>query len=169
MINSKIAIELEKNKKVFEALLSNIPDVDYSWKPAPDKWCLLEIVCHLYDEEREDFRARAKHTLFTPSEPLPSINPTRWVEEKKYMNQNYNDVLRKFLDEREQSVVWLNSLSNQNWTNAYIHPKFGAMTAHMFLVNWVAHDYLHIRQILKIKYELAKKNYNEELKYAGDW
>jgi len=68
----------------------------YLWKPAPEKWCLLEIVCHLYDEEREDFRARTRHVLETPTDTLPPIDPQGWVGSRKYIHQDYPEVLNKF-------------------------------------------------------------------------
>jgi hypothetical protein len=139
------------------------------WKPNPEKWCLLEIVCHLYDEEREDFRARTKHTLETPNAPLPPIDPQGWVEARNYLQQNYHDKLNNFLTERELSVIWLQTLSNAKWDNAYEHPKLGRMTAKMFLANWLAHDYLHIRQITKVKFDYLKQLTNEDLSYAGNW
>ena len=37
----------------------------------------------------------------------------------------------------------------------------------MFLVNWVAHDYLHVRQILKNKYAWMQDVSGEKLDYAG--
>jgi hypothetical protein len=39
----------------------------------------------------------------------------------------------------------------------------------MFLHNWLAHDYLHIRQIIRIKYDYLKKTSGEILLYAGEW
>lgn len=141
----------------------------YLWKPSPEKWCLLEIVCHLYDIEREDFRARTKHLMESTTAPLPSVDPQGWVETRSYIQQNYHDKLNDFLMEREQSIKWLQSLSNPKWENVYEHPKFGKMTAKMFLSNWLAHDYLHIRQITKLKYDYLKQLTNEDLNYAGNW
>lgn len=160
---------LKENKNVFKTLLSELTEEKYLWKPNPDKWCLLEIVCHLYDEEREDFKARTRHVLETPTAPLPPIDPQRWVDERRYIKQNYTDKLNEFLAEREQSVKWLQSLTNPNWDNAYEHQKFGKMSAKMFLSNWLAHDYLHIRQIIKLKYDYLKQLNNEDLNYAGNW
>ena len=34
------------------------------WKQSENKWSMLEIICHLYDEEREDFRSRLAKILF---------------------------------------------------------------------------------------------------------
>lgn len=164
-----ITEELHKNLFVFESLLRDKNKEEYLWRPRPEKWCLLEIICHLRDEETEDFRARTKHVLESPAEKLPPIDPQGWVESKKYIQENYVNTLKVFLKEREQSVKWLQSLVNPEWDNAYEHPKFGKMTAKMFLSNWLAHDYLHIRQIIKVKFDYLKYSTSEELTYAGEW
>jgi hypothetical protein len=169
MNSTPIIQELSRNKDVFKELLSGLTEKEYVWKQTPEKWCLLEIVCHLYDEEREDFRARTKHVLENPTGALPPIDPPGWVLERAYIKQNYADKLNKFLKEREESVEWLESLQTPKWDNAYQHPKFGAMTAKMFLCNWVAHDYLHIRQITKLKFDYLKQQTGEALDYAGNW
>ncbi len=161
--------QLEKNIPVFKSLLEEVPEDLYRWKPAPDKWSLLEIVCHLYDEEREDFRTRVRLTLADPEKPLPTFNPVKWVTEREYSKQDYFHKLLSFLSERQNSVDWLKSLENLNWKNAYQHPKFGPMSALLFLNNWLAHDYLHIRQINKNKYLYLKEHVKTSLDYAGNW
>jgi len=165
----KITNELKRNKNVFKELLDELPEEQYLWKQNPEKWCLLEIVCHLFDEEREDFRTRTKHVLETPELPLPKIDPVGWVKERKYLEQDYSKRLSEFLFQREQSVKWLQSLNHTNWDNAFDHPKFGKMTAKMFLSNWLAHDYLHFRQITKLKFDYLKYLSGEDLTYAGNW
>lgn len=169
MNSANIVNALSENSTVFKELLSRQSEELYLWKPNPEKWCLLEIVCHLYDEEREDFRSRTRHVLETPTAPLPPIDPQGWVTARDYMQENYDDKVSDFLSERAQSVKWLQSLSNPQWNNAYEHPKFGKMTAKMFLSNWLAHDYLHIRQITRLKYDYLKHLSEEDLSYAGDW
>lgn len=161
--------ELSKNGKVFKDLLTDLSDEELYWKPDSGRWCLLEIICHLYDEERDDFRARVLHVLNTPELPLPLTNPMAWVTERKYINQDYKNMLEKFLHERENSVEKLNSLDNPNWENFIEHPKHGKLRAKMFMTNWVAHDYLHIRQIIKLKYDYLEHLTGENLLYAGEW
>jgi hypothetical protein len=46
---------LERHISVLESLLKNKSKNEYFWRLSPKKWCLLEIVCHLFDEECEDF------------------------------------------------------------------------------------------------------------------
>jgi hypothetical protein len=166
---SSIISELHRNNQVFTDLLSGLNKEEYLWKPAPEKWCLLEIICHLYDEEREDFRARIKHAFESPGLPFPPIDPVKWVHERKYLSQDFKSVLEKFSDERMQSVEWLNSLSSPDWNSGYNHPKFGMITAKMLLANWLEHDYLHIRQILTLKHLYLKNHSGESLLYAGTW
>ncbi len=161
--------QLQKNSSVFQGLLENISEAGYLWKQSPDKWCLLEIVCHLYDEEREDFRARVKHTLETPEQAMPPIDPVGWVHNRHYIDKNYKQMLDDFLTEREQSVEWLRNLSLPKWDSISQHPTFGPMTAKMFLANWLAHDYHHFRQITRLKYDYLNMDFGEELDYAGKW
>lgn len=160
---------LEDNQYAFKALLENVFHELIYWKPAPDRWCLLEILCHLYDEEREDFRKRVKLVLEDPSQPLPKIDPLRWVKEREYMKQEYLHKLLSFLTERQKSIEWLKSLEVPVWENTYQHPKMGPMSAALFLNNWLAHDYLHIRQINKNKYLFLRTHVNTSLDYAGNW
>ena len=170
MFNPKyIFDQLEINKSLFENLFSGISDDLILFQPGDGKWCLLEIVCHLLDEEREDFRARLQHVLNSPEAPLPSIDPQTWVKSRDYIHQDFQIVLANFLEERKHSVDWLRSLENPDWNRYYQHPKFGPMSAKLFLSNWLAHDFLHIRQILFTKHVFLGKMTGENLKYAGEW
>ena len=169
MVHSDIISALKRNKDVFNAFLSGLPKGIYEWKPAPEKWCLLEIVCHLYDEEREDFRARLKHTFETPDAPMSSINPPQWVVDRKYMEQDYEEMLANFLLERDTSIAWLEGLQTPAWKNIHYHPTLGPLSAEKFLVNWLAHDYLHYRQITATKYFYLQAHADESLDYAGNW
>ncbi len=169
MEHQHIISNLAANESVFRAILSGVSREDYLWKQAENKWCLLEIVCHLYDEEREDFRKRIKHVLNTPHEPLSPIDPVGWVAERKYIEQDYEAKLEGFLEERRASIQWLNGLIDPKWEQAIQHATLGALSADLFLANWLAHDYLHIRQITKLKYDHLQKKSGEDLSYAGNW
>lgn len=155
--------------EVFRALLSEKDVACQTWRPDPDAWSLLEIVCHLYDEEREDFRTRVFHALNnTPGMP-PSIDPPGWVSERKYAEQSYEVKLDSFLAERKKSLSALEEVSNPSWENGFDHPVLGRLTAYQLLSNWLAHDYHHIRQINRRLYEYLSANSKSDLSYAGDW
>ncbi len=161
--------ELTRNKEGFKSIFENAPEHLSLWKPAAGKWCLLEILCHLYDEEREDFRARIQHTFENPSEPMKPIDPVGWVLKRKYIEQDYEITLKKFLTERHKSLEWLGGLHDAKWDNVYQHSQLGEISASTFLSAWLAHDYLHIRQITRTKYLYFKTLSGHDLSYAGKW
>ena len=169
MNHSEIIEKLDGNLEVFRAMFGNHTQEEVVWKPAPDKWGLLEILCHLYDEEREDFKARLKLALETPEKPLVKIDPLSWVTERKYIEKDFSKMLQMFLDERKASVEWLRSLSSPKWKNIHHHPTVGPIPAELFLSNWLAHDYLHFRQITFVKYQYLRNHFSGKFDYAGNW
>lgn len=161
--------QLARHRAIFEHLLDGLSETDIRWKPAPEKWCLLEVVCHLYDEERDDFRARVRHVLETPEAPLPPTDPEGWVTARKYIEQDYATTLGRFLAEREATVSWLRGLKQPRWSNAYQHPMVGPVSAELLLASWVAHDLLHFRQINALHYGCFAAQCGVPLDYAGNW
>ncbi|WP_420601239.1 DinB family protein [Flagellimonas sp.] len=166
---AEVISELERNRKVFQHMLSGLPFEFITWKPNPKGWSILEIVCHLIDEEVEDFRARTKHALENPEAPLIPIDPAGWVITRNYAGRDFKMALEHLGQEREKSIIWLNGLVNPKWKNAIDHPDLGKITAYSFLCNWLAHDYHHIRQINNMKHSYLKENSGDSLTYAGKW
>jgi len=166
---SDVINELSNNRKVFSRLLKDVPKEMITWNDDPKRWSLLEVVCHLNDEEKEDFRARVQSVLEDPKKELTHIDPQGWVKDRDYATQNYKKMRKVFLKERKRSVKWLRSLKDAKWENSYKHPKLGDMSAELFLANWLAHDHLHIRQIIKLKYDFLKATSKQDLAYAGGW
>lgn len=166
----KFAIDkLSANKKVFEALLKGVTEDQINWRPLENKWTVLEIACHLADEEREDFRQRIEYTLLKAGQAWPPIDPEGWVKSREYQKRSFNVTIEEFTREREKSIHWLRGLDSVNWDNEYLHPQIGAMSAKLLLFNWLAHDYFHIRQINRYNFEFLDQQTKEQLKYAGKW
>lgn len=55
---NEIIAQLKLHQKIFIGHFAGVPEKEYTWRPYPEHWNLLEIACHLFDEEQEDFRAR---------------------------------------------------------------------------------------------------------------
>ncbi len=81
----RLSGELFHNMGIFTSLLSGIIDQEEAKrKPDPGSWSILEVVCHLLDEERLDFKPRLDITLHHPGEKWTPIDPQGWVIAKKY-------------------------------------------------------------------------------------
>lgn len=152
------------------ALLADVPDEDARRKPSSGAWSIVEIVNHLADEEVEDFRTRVSLTLEDPSQAWPGIDPEGAVVERRHNEKPLAGSLERFAQERAESVVWLRSVKDPDWSRAYQHPKLGAMRAGDVMLSWCAHDALHLRQIAKRVYELALHDGEGfSAAYAGEW
>lgn len=161
--------KLENNLEVFSSLLKSINKEEYLYRPYSEHWCLLEIVCHLVDIERDDFRIRVQTVLEAPFKHPPAIFPEEWIESRSYTEQDFNKKIEEFTKERIASIAFLKALENPNWSNYYEHPTLGNLNGALFLRNWLAHDYLHIRQITRIKYSYLQKMIRSDCDYAGKW
>jgi hypothetical protein len=146
MKHQQIIAHLHVNSEVFKYLFENISDQQARWKPGADRWSLLEVINHLYDEEREDFRKRLALVLNNPDEPWPAIDPEGWVLERGYNEKSLKESLHNFFGERANSLAWLHALESPDWQATHRHPKMGPMSAELILANWLAHDLFHIRQ-----------------------
>lgn len=153
-----------------EALLAGAPPEDARWKPSPRDWSLLEIVCHLCDEEAEDFRTRLRITIASPEEPWPGIDPERAVVERRCNERDLHERLDHFAQERRASIGWLRSLPRPDWSVAHEHPKLGPIRAGDLLLAWAAHDALHLRQVARRLHQLAQRDApGFRAGYAGQW
>jgi hypothetical protein len=158
------------NGDAIAAVVRGVSDEQTRWKPAPDEWSILEVINHLFDEEREDFRQRVDLTLHRPEDHWPPIDPEGWVVSRGYQQRDPVSSLESFLRERRASVQWLASLQDPNWESTHHHPAIGSMTAGEILGAWLAHDHLHLRQLNQLHWQyLAQQVPLSSLDYAGGW
>jgi hypothetical protein len=170
--------ELARGAVMIPALVSGVTTEEARVRPSPEAWSVLEVVCHLLDEERYDFKVRLDYVLHKPDQPWPPIDPPGWVTAHHYIERDLAQVLDEFLEERGRSLAWLKSLSasqpSPDW-DAAVEAVFGPserirIRAGDMLVAWAAHDVLHMRQLVELRYarllRLAEP-YNEM--YAGGW
>lgn len=136
-------------------LLKGLSNADARWRPPQGGWSILEILCHLTDEECEDFRSRLGSMLDEPARPWKPIDPQGAAEERGYNEEDVARSIERFELERARSVSWLNSLVSPDWSSSLEHPKLGKVRAGDLLASWAAHDALHLRQLGKLMYRLA--------------
>jgi hypothetical protein len=135
--------------------------------PQPGKWSLLEILCHLCDEERDDFRQRLRLLLEDPRQDWPAIDPEGWVQARGYASRKLASALADFQKERAGSLAWLKGLVVPDWSQARQHPKLGEIRAGDLLAAWAAHDLLHLRQIVTTQLALLEQKARPfSLRYA---
>ena len=68
-------LRMANNAAIISSLVKDVSEAQARWKPDPQAWSILEVINHLYDEEREDFRQRLDLTLHQPDQPWPPNDP----------------------------------------------------------------------------------------------
>jgi hypothetical protein len=160
---------MRANAQIFASLTKDVKAEQARWKPAPDKWSILEVVNHLYDEEREDFRHRLQLVLTDPALPWPPIAPQEWVTSRAYAERDLNESLNNFLSEREKSLEWLSSLNSPNLESRH-EREAGSLSAGDLLASWLAHDLLHVRQLTRLHWQYLTATAKPfQIDYAGPW
>lgn len=167
---SRCLHELSVNATAIEHLVAGMDAAQARWKPTPGDWSALEVINHLADEEREDFRARIQHVLSGSDEPAPPINPEGWVVERAYNQRDLGESVADYLQERQRSLEWLRGLTDVSWDMPVRDsPRLGFRIGDL-LVSWVAHDILHQRQLIELKWAYGLTTYTPyDADYAGDW
>ena len=161
--------ELEQGAEIIRALVTGITQAEAQIRPTPESWSILEVMGHLIDEERDDFRMRVDLTLNHPGEQWPPIHPGAWVTERKYNERDLQQALNEFLAERAQSLVFLKGLESANWDANHVS-EYGERKAGDMLGSWVAHDHLHMRQLIELRwFKVQKITVPYDIGYAGDW
>ena len=166
---SHLVAQMENSARTIHSLVQGISDERARWRPEPDRWSILEVVNHLWDEEIEDFRAHVEHVLERPKQPWPPIDPPRWVIERRYNERHLGQSIRGFMAARDESLAWLKTLDAPDW-DATAEAPFGPIRAGDVMASWAAHDLLHTRQLVRLHVQYTVQIVAPYgTRYAGEW
>jgi len=161
--------QMENNADTIQQMVRLVKNDQARWKPNRGTWSILEIINHLYDEEREDFRARLDIMLNNPEQEFAPWDPVAGVAERAYNERDITDSVNMFIFERQDSLRWLSELESPDWDAVYRSPNL-EMTAGDMFAAWVMHDLLHMRQLIKLQWFYNKRALEPyRVDYAGTW
>ena len=75
---------LDRFGSMLPEVVRDVSPTNARWKPPDGAWSILEVVCHLADEEEFDFRERIRLVLNDPEESWPPIDPEGWAVARRY-------------------------------------------------------------------------------------
>jgi hypothetical protein len=142
---------LRATPAALKASLKGLPRALLLWTPAPGKWSILEIVCHLRDMERDAYLARYRRILAEESPLLPDADGDLYSLENDYRSQKLSQVLRDWTRLRREVLRLLSKVKLEEWERAGIHETAGRLTMSDFLRRQaVGNDEAHLGQIAAI-------------------
>ena len=138
--------ELARFSTLLELLAGELDEATWRARPAPGEWAPVEIVCHLRDEETEDFGARLRVILEGGARFAPN-DPERLAVDRQYRQANPSEALAAFRARRLASLDLLGSVAPDRLVGTAERPGGGRLSGLDLLASWVAHDCLHLRQL----------------------
>jgi hypothetical protein len=124
-------------------MLRPLSDADARRRPAPDAWCIAEVVAHLgYVEER--CLARLRQVV---AEANPSVE---YIEDPggHAIDAPLAELLETFSTRRAATVAFLGGLDQRDWGRPLVHATIGPTRLRDQVQTFVAHDNEHLEEIL---------------------
>jgi len=138
--------ELARTPGVLAGLVAGLDDAGWRARPAATEWAPVEIVCHLRDEEVEDFGARVRVIVERGPRFAPN-DPERLAVERRYREDDGPRALAVFGEQRAASLAFLEALDPDRLTASLPRPSGGSLSGLDLLAAWVTHDRLHTAQL----------------------
>jgi hypothetical protein len=138
--------ELGRLPAILDALLAGLDVEGARVRPAPGEWSPVEIICHLRDEEVEDFGARLR-VIVSGAGDFTRIDPELWAEERRYREASLPAELGALRVRRQATLDLLASLSPDTLSGSRTHRRLGRLSGLDLLAAWVAHDRIHLAQL----------------------
>jgi hypothetical protein len=139
---------LDRQAQDVDRLTFGLDDAQLKTRTVPDKWSLLELVCHLW-RVQQVFEARLA-TMLRENEPvLAAYSPDNDVEFEKMTARPAAEDRAGFLRERKAFTARLGELEPAEWHRRGRHPEYPHYDVH-FLIEYLAnHEAHHIYQMLQ--------------------
>jgi len=120
-------------------------------RPAPDKWCIKEIVWHLADGEEEAFTIRLKRILKEDRPFLYSVEQDTLARERNYIKRGLKEGIDTFCTQRGVNLEIIESAKSDDWGRMGSHETRGVVSFKDIVQTMVEHDVKHLEQIRKLK------------------
>jgi DinB family protein len=143
---SEASRELASFPRVLDLLVGDLDEGTCRSRPAPDEWAPVEIICHLRDEETEDFAARVS-VILDGGVRFARNDPERSVIERRYREADPRAALAAFHARRAASIELLATVAPDRLLASADRPDGGRLSGLDLLAAWVTHDRLHLLQL----------------------
>jgi hypothetical protein len=125
-------------------------------RPAPGKWSIHEIICHLADTEVAN-AWRYRKVLAEDEVGLTAWDQDRWAAGNQYRRQDLRLALEQFRSLRVRNLALLRVVGRKRWARAAAHATLGVLSAAQMVVHLAHHDAKHVEQIKRIRKTLKKR------------
>lgn len=143
--------EAEKSPKQIAAAVSGLPDKTLRYKPAPDKWCILEILAHLADMEIL-YAYRLRQMLADKNPVIAPIDQDAWAQHLGYMESSPAELIAQYGLNRHATLQLLRRMKPGDLEKFAHHPERNRpVTVAEYVGMMSKHGPNHLAQIENLK------------------
>jgi hypothetical protein len=144
-----VLVTLAAQMKETQTLLRGLPPSMATYRYAPDKWTVNEMVGHVIDAERI-FSARALRFARNDSKPLPGFEQNDYVMNATFDAYPLAELVAELDVVRQATLFLFSHLDEAAWTRRGV--ASGAEVTVRALAYIIAGHELHHRQLLQTRY-----------------
>jgi uncharacterized damage-inducible protein DinB len=147
----------EKSPKQIAAAVSGLPDKTLRYKPAPDKWCILEVLGHLADIEVV-YAYRMRQMLADKKPAIAPMDGDDWARNLGYTETPSAELVALYGLNRHANLRLLRRLKPADLAKSAFHPELQReVTVAEMIEKMSGHGAGHLQQIERLKKESAGK------------
>lgn len=151
----------EKSPKQVAAAVSGLPDKVVRYKPAPDKWCILEILGHLADIEIV-YAYRLRQMLADKQPVIAPMDQNEWAQKLGYMETPPAELIALYGLNRHANLRLLQRLTPADLGKSAYHPEAKKdFTVAELIERMGTHGASHLAQIERLKKACAGRQTSE--------
>lgn len=135
---------IETTPARLEHLVQTLGTDDRERAPAPGKWSVREILCHLADCEIA-FGFRLRQALAEEHHVIQPFDQEQWA--RRYAGYDAHTALAVYASLRKWNVALLAQVKPEEFSKALSHPERGEMTFRSIVETMGGHDLNHLRQV----------------------
>ena len=149
--------EAEKSPKLIAAAVLGLSDKTLRYKPAPNKWCILEILGHLADMEIV-MAYRIRQMLADENPTIAPLDQDAWARNLHYLEEAPAELVASYALNRYTNLRLLRRISVAELDKGAFHPELNRKLTVAEMVERIsAHGPNHLAQIERLKKEAGKE------------
>jgi uncharacterized damage-inducible protein DinB len=147
----------DKSPKQIAAAVSGLPDGTLRYKPAPDKWSILEILGHLADVEIV-YAHRFRQMLADKKPVIAPMDVDDWASNLGYSKESPAELVAAYGLNRHRTLQLLRRLKPGDLEKSAYHPEYQRdVTVAEYVEKIATHGANHLEQIERLKKKAVGK------------